>query len=373
MKSKVIEHGASILLVTLAFEILGVIVMDKEAELSAARVKTIEPYLNLDFIDFGNPLHRTLFKETLNIFHPERIAGNDSLLQAIQRFHQVQFTSQTYKTGQEERGLSRSRIATLSSMYAQFIISYLIVMMLSYHAAQSLAILRFVRMKQQRPSSTLALYKHMARLRLEPSDFSSYIKAFTIIGKAVAKGLVYAILFAPAYVIAYSIRSGYDTNSYPFMVVLGVISNGLLITYANKFYTFLVTEGRKGYVQTALVKNLNSSYDWGTPDGVSFGAVLRPKSLFPSHVFRHIYMNARYQYLPSLKEHASFLITGLIIIEMALNIQGQLGYELLQNILYEQYDVAMAIIVAIFLLVKATEVVVDVWAHHESGKYENRE
>ena len=373
MKAKLIEHSASILLVALAFGIFGALVMEKEASLRTARAKMIEPYLHLDFIDFGNPLHRTLFKETLDIFHPERIAGNDSLLQAIQRFHQEQFASLIYKTGREERGLSSARILTLGTMYGQFMIIYLIVMVLSYHAAQSLAIVRFVKMMQHQPSNILALYEQIVRLRHKPLDFSSYFRVLIILGRIFVRGMSYSVLFAPAYVIAYSIRSGYDADSYLFMIVLGVISNGLLITYANKFYTFLVTESRKGYIQTALVKNLDSSYDWATPDGVAYAAVLRPKSLFPSHVFRHIYMNARYQYLPSLKEHASFLITGLIIIEMALNIQGQLGYELLQNILYRQYDVAMAIIVGIFLIVKTTEIVVDVWVHHESGKYENRE
>jgi ABC-type transport system involved in multi-copper enzyme maturation permease subunit len=156
------------------------------------------------------------------------------------------------------------------------------------------------------------------------------------------------------------------------MIILAIISNGLLVNYANKFFTFLVSENRKGYVQTAVVKNLNDSYEWGTPDGVSYWSVLRPHSLFGSHVFKHIYLNARYQFLITLKEHASFLITGLIIIEMALNIQGHLGYEMLQNILYKEYDVVVSIILGIFFIVKATEIVVDGWFYIESKKYENK-
>jgi ABC-type dipeptide/oligopeptide/nickel transport system permease component len=97
-----------------------------------------------------------------------------------------------------------------------------------------------------------------------------------------------------------------------------------------------------------------------------------PQHSFSSHVFHHIYLNARYQYLPALKEHASFLITGLIIIEMALNIQGHLCYELLQNVLFRQYDVVVAIILGIFLVVKTTEIIVDAWHHHEVKRYENR-
>jgi hypothetical protein len=173
-------------------------------------------------------------------------------------------------------------------------------------------------------------------------------------------------------VIAYSIRSGIDTDSVVFMTILAVFSNGLLVNYANKFFTLLLAESRKGYVETAIVKNLNSSYAWGTADGISHWSVLRPKSLMTSHVFRHIYLNARFQFLTTLKEHSSFLVTGLIIIEMALNIQGHLGYELMQNVLYRQYDVAVSIILAVFVLVKVTEIAVDGWFLVESRKYENR-
>jgi ABC-type dipeptide/oligopeptide/nickel transport system permease component len=369
MKRKLIEHALSILLVTLVAGVIVVAIGERESTLRTAHVKSIEQYLHLDFIDFGDPLHRALFKETLDLFYPERLAANDSLLRAIERFRQEQFTSQAYKTGREERGLSGPRLLTLGGMYLQFIVIYLIVMVVSYHAAQSLAIFRFIRMKQHRKAYVFELYEHLRGAGRGSPSF--YLRLPLVLLKAVVKGVAYAVLFAPAYVIAYSIRSGFDTNSHLFMIVLGVVSNGLLIGYTNKFFTFLVTESRKGYVQTAIVKNLHASYAWGTQDGISFTSVLRPKSLFPSHVFRHIYLNARFQYLPALKEHASFLITGLIIIEMALNIQGHLGYELMQNILYRQYDVALTVVVGIFLIVKATEISVDIWFHRESEKYEN--
>lgn len=369
MKARLIEHTLSILLVTAAFGMLVVILGDKETSRRTAHMKTIEPYLQLDFLDFGDPLHRALFKETLTLFHPNTPNRNDSIVQGIQSFHQEQFTHQAYKTGSEDRGLSGAKLVRLGVMYLQFSLVYLVVMILSYRAAQSLAILRFVKMKQRRTSYISELFDHFKHHAPGPSY---YFIAIFLLTKALIKGLSYCVLFAPAYVIAYSMRTGFDTDSYLFMIVLGVVSNGLLINSANKFFTILASESRKGYVQTAIVKNLHSSYTWGAVDGVSYRAVLSPKSLFPLHVFRHIYVNARYQYLPSLKEHASFLITGLIIIEMALNIQGHLGYELMQNILYKQYDVAAAVVVGIFLIVKATEIVVDVWFHHESRKYENK-
>jgi hypothetical protein len=372
MKSKLIGHTLSILLVTCAFVALVNVVMEKEKSRLDTRLKSIRPYMQIDSLDFGSPLHAALFKETLDIFHPDTPTRNDSLIRAIQDYRQEQFTNQAYKTGGDDRGLSRTKLVKLGSMYAQFILIYIIVMVLSYRAAQSLAIFRFVKMKQNRASYMTELYNSIKRTGGMQRDAFFYRQTMLLALKALLKGLCYAVLFSPAYVIAYSIKSSVNTDSYLFMIILGIISNGLLVNYANKFFTFLVTENRKGYVQTAIVKNLSDSYEWGTPDGVAYWSVLRPKSMFGSHVFKHIYLNARYQFLVTLKEHASFLITGLIIIEMALNIQGHLGYEMLQNILYKQYDVVVSIILGIFFVVKATEIVVDGWFHFESGKYENK-
>ena len=368
MKARLVEHILSIILVTSCFVILVVVVNERESTRRASRTKTVEPYLKLNFLDFGNPLHAALFKETLGVFRPDARAENDSLLQAIQRFRQEQFASEAYKSGAEERGLSAAKLLKLGSMYLRFILIYLVVMVLSYHAAQSLAIFRFVRVKQHRASYIAEM---LNRWR-DQKSFFTFVDVLLLLCKALMKAAAYVVLFAPAYVIAYSIRSSFDTDSYLFLVALGVLSNGLLINSANKFFTFLVGESRKGYVQTAIVKNLDASYDWHVRDGIPSMAVLHPKSLFPSHVFRHIYLNARYQYLPALKEHASFLVTGLIIIEMALNIQGHLGYELLQSILYKRYEETVAIILAIFFLVKTAELIVDTWFFAESRRYENK-
>ena len=372
MKSKLIEHLLSILVLTSVFITLILVVRANEATRITEKSAALTPYLQIDSVDLGNPLDAALLKETLNIFHPDTPGRNDSLVEAIQRFRQEQFTNRAYKTGGRERGLSGAKLSALGGMYIQFILMYVIVMVFTYHAAQNLAIFRFVRMKQNRTSYFAEAYQRMRTVPAVQRDVSFFLRTAVLAGKALLKGAAYAVLFAPAYVIAYSIKSTVDTDSFLFMIILGVLSNGLLINYANKFFTFLVTESHKGYVETAMVKNLSSSYAWATPDGIPYQSVLHPKSLIPSHVFRHIYLNARYQFLTTLKEHASFLITGLIIIEMALNVQGHLGYELMQNILYKQYDVVLSTILGIFLLVKATEIVVDSWYHVESSRYDNK-
>ena len=119
--------------------------------------------------------------------------------------------------------------------------------------------------------------------------------------------------------------------------------------------TPLVAESRKGYVETAIVKNCLSSYRFRSGDSVPLGALLHPFKKFQGHVFDHIFSNARHQYLPTIKEQASFLISGLIIIEMALNIHGHLTYEMLQQLLYKNYSLVAVMILYIFYTVKATK------------------
>ena len=367
MKKKLIDHALSILFVTLAFAVLLLFGVKGETADQHKNDALVESLVNQHTIDFGNPLHKSLFQETLNLFHPDERAKNDSLLQAIDSYRMEQFTNQVYKTGITPKGLSLPALLPLAGMYVNFILIYVVVMAISYYAAHTAAIYYFVTQKQRSSPhlKTMDIRDQYTNVRIAGTAAAAVLKA-------VLKGIAYLILFAPAYIIAYSMKSTFESGGYVFMIILGVISNGLLVTYAYKFYTFLLNESRKGYVQNAIVKGLNNSYEWNTPDGISFISVLKLKKSFPSHVFQHIYTNARYQYIPTMKQHASFLVTGLIIIEMALNIQGHLCYELLQDILYKRYDIALVIIFGIFLVVKATEVLVDTWFFFESKKYENK-
>jgi hypothetical protein len=171
--------------------------------------------------------------------------------------------------------------------------------------------------------------------------------------------------------VAYALKGQIDTGSFLFMVLLAVLTNGVLINYATRFFNLLTAESRKGYVDTARVKNLRAGWGWNSPEGLPLRVLWRPREFASGHIFQQIYLQARFQLVPALKEHASFLITGLIIIEMALNIQGHLGYELLQNILYRRYDVVVTILFGMFLLVKLTELAVDWRVHLGTRRYAN--
>ena len=243
-KRKILEHCASILFVLVIFSFLIVILHREDTQRLMAAASVAKEFRGLEFLDFGNPLHRALFNEAYRIFHPDSPAESDSVLQAVESFHQKQFTDRLYKTGGGNRGLTWSKLAELAPMYAQFIGIYVIVMALTYYGAHTLAIYRFVKQKQGHASLLEQIIRESSTYASSPHKWQILLRLATSVLKAAGKGVLSLVLFAPAYVIAYSFRTRFDTESVFFMILLGVISNGLLVTYANKFYTFLVGESR---------------------------------------------------------------------------------------------------------------------------------
>lgn len=308
-------------------------------------------------LDPNDPFQKQLFHDFVRSFAPQDSAQFLHYWQLFAELNKAQ--AQLTQTRYRQKMASRRSPAELFSMYINFILIYLVVMALTYYGVQTLGIYLFLKFKQHRPPA-LAVFFSAWRQAVENPTLKNIKHGVVTSLKQLGTALGYMALFTPAYVIAYSIKSDFDTESVPFMILLGVVSNGVLITYANKFFHFLLNESRKGYVQTAIVKNLNHDYGIGAKQGIRLRSLLALRKNFEGHVLEHIFMNARFQYLATFKEQAAFIITGLIIIEMALNIHGHLSYELLQQLLYQNYDLAILIIWGIFLLVKLTEWFTDV-------------
>ncbi len=372
-KKIIIEHSISILFVLFVFIIITIFIEHKFKEAKRER-HSIQQIVNIGNINFSDTLHRELFKETARIYYSYHPANVDSLLHFIESQRTKLFTDEAYKKGSISNELSSSEALNILVMYAKFVALYLIVMLLSYYLTNTLAVYYFVEKKRMGKGDN-KYHNLILSVSKNDIDINSKMKAtFMFIIKVVRNifiGIIALFLFSPAYIIAYSMKSIFEIGNYAFMIVLGIISNGLLINYAYKFYTYLIHESRKGYVETAIVKGLSRSYEWNTKDGISIKSILKVNKKFTSHIFQHIYVNARYQYIGAMKQYTSFMITGLIIIEMALNIHGHLCYELLKNILYNRYQSALLIIFLVFLLVKASEILIDYWALRETHKYEN--
>ncbi len=353
MKRKLLEHGLSVAFVT---AVLLCVLVAVGAETQAARnseAAALGVYGDLSFVDSNDPFHTALLKDVVNIFYPDQYEKNNATVESILAKSEDQFSERLQQSNVRER-LSWGKCGQLLGMFLKFIVVYGVVMFLTYYGVQTLAVFRFIRKKRR---------AHAAK--------TTFLKVLLHVVTTIGTTAAYFVLFAPAYVIAYSIRTEFNTDTVIFMALLGVVSNGLLITYANKFYAFLVAESRKGYVETARVKNLADSYSPREPDGIRYRSVFIPVKHFDGHVLGHIFSNAQHQYVSTIKEQASFLITGLIIIEMALNIHGHLSYEMLREMLYKNWDIVIVIILGIFYTVKGTEVVVDYLSYRAEKRIEN--
>jgi len=357
MFQKLLEHILGVIVVSAILIGILFVINQSNKKTEKAQLAHISKFIDCDFIDFNDPFHKSLLKDVMNIYYPGQYDKNKELVKEIIYYKEEQF-SQSLQRSHVQETLSGERLLRLFIMYIKFILVYVLVMILTYYGVQSFGVWRFIKKKQRSPVFQHESGRNIGRLLLSPF-------------RKIAKSIIYFILFSPSYVIAYSIRTEFNTETIFFMVLLGVVSNGLLVMYTNKFYTFLVSESRKGYVETARVKNLKTSYARHASDGISLGAIFRPIKRFDGHIFGHIFKNAHHQYFATIKEQASFLITGLIIIEMALNIHGHLSYEMLRQILYKNYEIVIVIILGIFYTVKLTEIVTDFIIHRETLKYEN--
>jgi len=373
ISKKWLEHIISFLLVSSLLITLILYFNNTLKKTEQNQNREAERWISLDYLDFDNPMHRALLEESLNIFEPWQEEKHVELISQIEDYRQQQVINLTDNQFRQHP-LSLAKFRSLLWMYFKFIFVYLVTLVLTWYGVQTLGIYRFIRLKQKRKAYLIEMFvyiKKQSGFKNWKQFWNDYKPAVILFVKGIGKGIAYMVLFSPAYVLAYSFRTKFDTDMLIFMVLLGVISNAVLITYTHKFYTFLVSESRKGYVQTSIVKNLFNSYNLNIKEGIPRKKILAWKKLYPGHVFGHIYQNARFQYLATIKEQASFLITGLIIIEMALNIQDHLSYELLQNILYKNFAVVVVIVLGIYYIVKATEIFVDWMIEKENKIYNN--
>ena len=307
-------------------------------------------------LDSNDPFQETLFKEMMRTF-----AGSDSskYLTCWQQLKSLEKRENIVAQKEVARRLAyRKSLWQIFFMFLKFLFIFILVMAITYYGVQTLGLYLFIRKKQMRPPTLYQWFYLLRQWINKPAKFLIYdwLKLSALL---LLKAIFYLLLFSPAYVLAYSFKSDFTSGSFLFFIVLAVFTNGLLIIYTFKFYHFLLNESRKGYVRTAIVKNLNNDYRIGRKRAIQWKQLLALKKRFKGHVLQHIYLNSTFQYLSTFKEQAAFLITSLVIIEMALNIHGHLSYELLQQLLYGNFDLALVIVLSLYFIVKATELFSD--------------
>jgi len=297
-------------------------------------------------LNLEDPQTRQIFEETLLLFYPDA-AQAELVKKEIE-----QAALQVYRRDKPQ-GQS-STIPALAGMYLKFILVYLIVLYLTFQAVLRLGLWRFVREEKERSNFSISLWRAMKHLVRQNSG-PNRLAAFQALLRWLAYTFGYIILFSPAYVLAYAFKAEFSHSTIFVLLALGLVSNGLLVLYSNKFYHLLAVESRKGYVRTARAKNYRSAYE-----EISLIAILRYRpQAWAGHLLEQILPNARSQYWLTLKEQGAYLITGLIIIEMGLNIQGHLCYQLLQEVYFENWGRVVLISWGLFMLLKLTDIIVD--------------
>ncbi len=373
MKKLLGQHLLQLALVTLVLLLFARWFHSEALHKQQTANKAVKEWLDKEYIDWNDPFQRALWKDMMDIYEPGHKADHADLLAEIEQYRRQQVLRSA--SGEVSSGVvSAGKVSRLLGMYIKFAIIFIITLLITTYGVQTLGTWRFLRHRQKAQPYSVQFVRFWQKARPRKADWKKLLLHYrpaAILGlKAIAKGAAYLLLFAPAYVIAYSFRTRFDTDFALFMILLGVVSNAMLITYAHKFYTFLQGESRRGYVETALVKNMDHDWGWDRPGGIAKKNVLHWRKRFHGHVFDHIFRNAAWQYRATLKEQASFLISGLIIIEMALNIQDHLCYELLQYILYNEWALSALIVMGIYWLIKATEIAVDAWTLRDTRKME---
>jgi len=337
-----------------------------------AKDKFAKELFEKQIIDFGDNYEKALLLDILNFYNPDSTEKNKNIIFNIEELQAEKFIDVNMKSGVEYKGLDFNSINKILTMYLKFLFIFLVSLALIHSLGKAFAIWKFVKVKQGSSSyfgefiSTAKEYiNKLLPQAIRKRKLNIAIKLFL---KGFFKTVAYFVIFSPSYVVAYSIKGSSITDSLIFFIILAVFTNGLLINYSYRFYSLLISESKKGYVKTAIVKGLNNNYE-----SKIFGLknIIKFHKRFPEHVFNHIYLNAVYQNVLNIKELSALLITGIVIIEMALNIQGYLCYEMLQNILYKNYDVVIFIVVLIFITVKTTEFFVDLKYYNMTRKYEN--
>ncbi len=361
------RHFISLLAVTL---LLGTLIVRLNRPQGDPQKTALRQWEKLSFLDVGDEADRVLLREMLDYYEPGREGEHLRLVEELKQAARQQRLEQA-RGQQEIHALDGGTIKHILTMFLVFSLIFICALLISYYGALTLGTLRFIREQQNRPSDGERLRAAFFKLPRHWSGKSlwAYLKPLlAALARPLARFMAYAVLFSPAYVLAYSFKSRFEADMFLFVILLGVISNGMLITYTHKFYTFLIHESRKGYVDLARVKQMHDSYAFNKKNGISLKQLLHWNKRFPGHVLGVIYENAHYQYTQTLKEQAAYLISSLIITEMALNIQGHLSYGMLQYLYYGDYAPAALIVLCLFWLVKLTELVVDLLAFRRDKK-----
>ena len=157
IRKKIIEHCIALVLVGIVFVLISLLLTRDSAGPLSSKDKLVRQYARAGFIDWNDPAQRAVFKDVWNIYHPGQSAKADSLSAAIVSTFNSDTELADRKLHKTELSFQQ-KVLRLAPMYLNFILVYVIVLIFTFYAAQTLGIWRFVQMKRGRSSYLRLLY-----------------------------------------------------------------------------------------------------------------------------------------------------------------------------------------------------------------------
>ncbi|NUQ80969.1 MAG: hypothetical protein HUU10_05090 [Bacteroidetes bacterium] len=332
MASITFRHLGSLLVVSIVFFFIGMALQPLRTVNTSKPDPTIARWLSVPGIDWQDPLHQAIVADLIEAANPD--SDGEMVVRSIRRYQSDQL-ARGLAENRQQAGLVFHDPFNALRQFSEFTLLYAIVLIFSVFGAQ-----------------TIGTYRFLLFIRKEEQESEGWHDA--------GRTLLLFVLFSPGFLVAYSLKAFWTADSWPVLVALGLLTNGSLALYSQKFLNLLLTNHHHGFIQMARVRGVNENFSPGKPDGVPWRVILSWKKSCPGHLLHHSMLNARLDYGPTAREQAAFTVTCLIILEMALNIQGRFGYELLRQVLFRNLPDVLIMMASLFLLVRATEWVVDV-------------
>jgi len=321
-------------------------------------------------LDINSSYDRELFEDAVTNFFSVNKKKSGSLITKLNEFIEKKFTEKELKTGSVKKTLSVEVISEIFRKFLKFILFFAIVEFLIFYLAERLASLKFyLEFNGMNKFYRLIGKFFNERKKQYYPDKLNYKQAFLLFIGALIRFTAYLVLFSPVYVVAYILKFNSENVTFIWIIIFGVFTNGVLITAINRFFQLLNSEKKRGYVETLRVKNMPMFSENNSREMLT--SLIKIKITFGETIFSQIFESAHLQFVGSFKQISRFVITGLIIIGMALNIQSGLFYEMLQSFLSKEIDILFFILFLIFFSVKLVDVFIDLYSLKLESKYDN--
>ncbi len=368
IKSKIIRHLSGLLIFGSLLLIISFSYIDN-SKITADYSEVISIFSESG-LDINSSYDREIFSDAVTNFFSGDKKKSGNLIAKLNEFIEKKFTEKDIKTGSYKKRLSGGVISEILWKFLKFISLFAAVEFLIFYLAERLASVKFY-LEVEGKNKFYRLIKRFFRERKKQfvREKLNFKQLSLLILGTLIRFTAYFVLFSPVYVVAYILKFNSENVTFLWIIIFGVFTNGVLITAVNRFFQLLNSENKRGYVETLRVKNMPMFRRDNT--GGLIKSLLKIKIDLGDTIFSQIFESAHLQFVGSFKQISRFVITGLIIIGMALNIQSGLFYEMLQSFLFKEFDILFFILFLIFFSVKLIDVFIDLYSLKLESKYDN--